>query len=100
MTSTGFPKDFLFGVATSALQIEGAHQTAGRGESIWDRYASKRGRIRDGTNPSVSCDHYHRWREDIELMRWMGVGAYRFSIAWPRILPLVEGRVNKAGLAL
>jgi len=98
MTPAGFPPDFAFGAATSAAQIEGAHQAAGRGESIWDRFASKRGRIHDGTDPRVTCDHYHRWREDIELLRWLGVGAYRFSIAWPRILPMGTGRVNPPGL--
>jgi beta-glucosidase len=93
-----FPADFLWGVATSAQQIEGAVDVGGRGESIWDRFASVPGNISDGSDPRLACDHYHRWREDIELLRWLGVNAYRFSIAWPRILPTGSGTVNTAGL--
>lgn len=93
-----FPTDFFWGVATSAYQIEGATLEAGRGESIWDRFAATPGKIADGTDGSVACDHYHRWRQDLELLRWLGVGAYRFSIAWPRIFPLGTGEANPAGL--
>jgi len=82
-----FPEGFLWGVATSAQQIEGAYEEGGRGESIWDRYAKTPGNIADGSDPFTACDHYHRWRDDIELMKWLGLGAYRFSISWPRILP-------------
>jgi beta-glucosidase len=85
-------------VATSALQIEGGQAEGGRGESVWDRFASKPGAIADGSNPSRACDHYHRWRDDIGLMESLGVGAYRFSIAWPRVLPDGEGAPNQAGL--
>jgi beta-glucosidase len=95
---TAFPDGFLWGVATSAQQIEGAVVEGGRGESIWDRYASVAGNIKDGSDPSVACDHFHRWHEDVELMRALGVNAYRFSIAWPRVLPLGLGRVNVEGL--
>ncbi|WP_164015253.1 GH1 family beta-glucosidase [Pyxidicoccus trucidator] len=93
-----FPPDFLWGVATSAFQIEGATQTDGRGESIWDRFAATPGKIADGTDGSVACDHYNRWKDDVETMRWLGVKSYRFSIAWPRILPLGRGKVNQAGM--
>jgi beta-glucosidase len=98
MESRGFPDGFLWGVATSAAQIEGAVREDGRGESIWDRFAAVPGRIADGSNPSAACDHYRRWREDVELLRGLGVGAYRFSIAWPRVLPRGRGAVNAAGL--
>jgi beta-glucosidase len=93
-----FPPDFLWGVATSAFQIEGATHADGRGESIWDRFAATPGKIADGTDGAVACDHYNRWRDDVELMRWMGVKSYRFSVAWPRVLPLGRGKVNPAGL--
>ncbi|TQF13873.1 beta-glucosidase [Myxococcus llanfairpwllgwyngyllgogerychwyrndrobwllllantysiliogogogochensis] len=93
-----FPHDFVWGVATSSYQIEGATDADGRGESIWDRFAATPGKIADGTNGNVACDHYHRWREDVELMRWMGLKAYRFSVAWPRVFPMGRGKVNTAGL--
>jgi beta-glucosidase len=93
-----FPEGFLWGTATSSHQIEGAFGECGRSESIWDRFESTRGKIEDATNASVACDHYSRWREDIELMKWLGVNAYRFSIAWPRILPRGRGPVNTEGL--
>jgi len=93
-----FPDGFLWGVATSAQQIEGARHEDGRADSLWDDYAATPGTIADGSNPYTACDHYHRWREDIELMRWLGVNAYRLSIAWPRILPAGTGAPNEAGL--
>lgn len=98
MAKLGFPDGFVWGAATSAQQIEGGRFEGGRGESIWDRFAATAGRIADGGTPDVACDHYHRWREDLGLMRWLGLDAYRFSIAWPRILPEGRGRVNQAGL--
>ena len=88
----------MWGVATSAHQIEGAYDDDGRGPSIWDRLEAVPGSIADGSDASVACDHYHRWREDIDLMTRLGVNAYRFSIAWPRILPAGRGTVNAAGL--
>ena len=98
MASITFPEDFIWGVATSSHQIEGAWGENGRGESIWDRFSSTPGKIEDGSDASRACDHYHRWREDVELLKWLGVNAYRFSIAWPRVLP--DGkRGNPAGLA-
>jgi beta-glucosidase len=93
-----FPDGFLWGAATSAYQIEGATGEDGRGESIWERFATRPGAIADGSDARVACDHYHRWPEDVALMRWLGLGAYRFSIAWPRIIPVGRGAVNRAGL--
>ena len=93
-----FPDDFAWGVATSAFQIEGAHDIDGRGTSIWDTYDEQPGFIEDGSNAHVACDHYHRYAEEIALMTSLGVGAYRFSVAWPRILPTGRGAVNVAGL--
>ena len=98
MAASAQPGAFLWGVATSAQQIEGAVREDGRSESIWDRYASVPGNISDGSDPRVACDHYHRWREDFELLRWLGVNAYRFSLAWPRVLPDGTGVPNPAGL--
>jgi beta-glucosidase len=88
----------MWGVATSAHQIEGAFHEDGRGESIWDRLENTPGSIADGSDAGVACDHYHRWSEDIGLMTQLGVNAYRFSIAWPRILPAGRGHVNTAGI--
>jgi beta-glucosidase len=93
-----FPKDFTFGAATAAYQIEGAWQADGKGESIWDRFSHTPGAIENGDTGDFACDHYHRWREDIGLMRSMGLKAYRFSISWPRILPKGRGEINAAGL--
>src|SRR5579859_8154356 len=98
MEQRTFPDGFVWGAATAAYQIEGAASEDGRGESIWDRFAKTCGTIADGSNGDVACDHYHRWREDIGLMKELGLAAYRFSIAWPRILPSGRGQVNQAGL--
>lgn len=93
-----FPAGFLWGAATSAYQIEGAWNEDGRGESIWDRFCRTLGNVVDGGTGDVACDHYHRWREDVVLMQGLGLQAYRFSIAWPRIVPAGRGPVNSAGL--
>ena len=93
-----FPKDFLWGAATSAYQVEGASREDGRGLSVWDTFAHQRSHIRNGDNGDVACDQYHRWPGDIQLMQALGLKAYRFSIAWPRILPQGRGTVNPAGL--
>jgi beta-glucosidase len=93
-----FPKDFLWGTATSAYQIEGAVDVGGRGESIWDRFARQPGAVSDGTNGDVACDHFHRFRQDVAMMKELGLRAYRFSIAWPRVIPDGVGAVASAGL--
>src|SRR6188508_2845744 len=90
-----FPPGFAFGVASSAYQIEGAADEDGRGPSIWDTFSHTPGRTRDGETGDVACDHYHRWREDVDLMRDLGVGAYRFSVSWSRVLPDGIGSVNE-----
>jgi len=89
---------FLWGVATSAYQIEGAVHEGGRGESIWDRFCHTGGNVARGENADVACDHYHRWEDDLDLMASLGVGAYRFSVGWPRIQPEGRGRPNPTGL--
>jgi len=96
---SAFPADFRWGVSTSSFQIEGAGREDGKGESIWDRFCSEPGRIRDGSNGLVACDHYHLFPQDLDMAKSLGVNAYRFSIAWPRILPNGRGQVNEAGLA-
>src|ERR1700761_3338171 len=93
-----FPPDFVWGAATASYQIEGAAHEDGRGESIWDRFCATPGKVRAGESGAVACDFYHRYPEDIALMRELGIGAFRFSIAWPRVLPQGRGAVNAAGL--
>lgn len=99
MNTYKFPDGFLWGAATSAYQIEGGASADGRGESIWDRFCRRPGAIRDGSTGDVACDHYHRWRDDVELMSALNLNSYRFSIAWPRIFPEGRGELNEAGLA-
>jgi beta-glucosidase len=94
-----FPTDFIWGVATSSYQIEGAAAEDGRAPGIWDTFAAARGTIADGSTGGVACDHYHRFAGDVQLMRQLGVAAYRYSISWPRVLPAGTGAVNEAGLA-
>ncbi|MFJ9723630.1 GH1 family beta-glucosidase [Streptomyces sp. NPDC101209] len=94
-----FPRDFLWGTATAAYQIEGAVAEDGRSPSIWDTYSHTPGKVEGNDNGDVACDHYHRWREDIGLMRRLGTNAYRLSVAWPRVVPGGDGPVNPKGLA-
>lgn len=89
---------FRLGVATSSYQIEGAVDEDGRLPSVWDEFSHQPGRTKDGGTGDVACDHYHRLTEDLDLMKWLGVGAYRFSVAWPRIVPQGRGQVNERGL--
>src|SRR5712672_3514091 len=93
-----FPKGFIWGTATSAYQIEGAVNEDGRGRSIWDTFSHTPGKIGDGTNADRANDHYHRYKEDVRLIRDLGVRAYRFSIAWPRVFPEGTGAPNPKGL--
>jgi beta-glucosidase len=93
-----FPAGFLWGVATSSYQIEGAVDEDGRGPSTWDTFCATPGNVLNGDTGTVAADHYHRYPEDVALMRELGLGAYRFSIAWPRIVPAGSGAVNQAGL--
>ena len=94
-----FPPDFVWGVATSAFQIEGAAFEDGKGESIWDRFCRVPGAIADASNGDVACDHYHRLGADLDLIASLGLDLYRFSVAWPRVQPLGEGAWNEPGLA-
>ena len=93
-----FPDGFLWGAATASYQIEGSPLADGAGESIWHRFAHTTGKIRNDDNADTTCDHYHRWRDDVALMRELGLKTYRFSIAWPRIFPQGRGALNQSGL--
>lgn len=93
-----FAADFRWGCSTASYQIEGATAEDGRGESIWDRFCATPGRIRDASSGAVACDHYHRWPEDLDRARDLGLNAYRFSVAWPRIFPQGRGAPNRRGL--
>jgi len=99
MKSLTFPKNFIWGAATSAYQIEGAWNADGKGQSIWDTFSHQPGKVINNENGDVAVDHYHRYKDDVKLMANLGLKAYRFSIAWTRILPEGVGRVNQRGLA-
>jgi beta-glucosidase len=94
----GFPRDFRWGAATAAPQIEGGWDSDGRGPSVWDEFAAEKGKVFNGDTPAVGCDHYHLWRDDVSLMRTIGLQSYRFSVSWSRVLPEGVGQVNEAGL--
>jgi beta-glucosidase len=95
---SSFPSDFIWGAATASYQIEGAAHEDGRGESVWDRFCATPGKVRAGDRGDVACDFYHRYRDDVRLMKELGLDAFRFSVAWPRVLPQGRGEVNQAGL--
>lgn len=99
ITRQHFPEDFKWGVATSSFQIEGAHDSDGKGKSIWDTFCEIEGKIADASNGHVACEHYTRWAEDVELISRLGVNAYRFSMSWPRVQPDGHGEWNEAGFA-
>src|SRR5215472_13184387 len=94
----GFPPEFVWGAATAAYQIEGAVAEDGRAPSIWDTFCATPGKVHNGDTGEVACDFYHRHPGDVALMRELGLAAFRFSIAWPRVIPEGRGRVNQAGL--
>ena len=98
MSNMKFPKDFIWGAATSSYQIEGAAHRDGGGESVWDMMGRHAGKIANGDTGEIACDHYHRYKEDVALMSDIGLQAYRFSISWPRVLPEGTGEVNQKGL--
>ncbi|UOQ48445.1 GH1 family beta-glucosidase [Gracilibacillus caseinilyticus] len=98
MTIIQFPKDMKWGTATASYQIEGAAKEGGRGVSIWDTFSKTPGKVANGDNGDVACDSYHRYEEDVEMMKDLGIDVYRFSVAWPRIFPDGTGEVNQEGL--
>ncbi|PRX97196.1 glycoside hydrolase family 1 protein [Allonocardiopsis opalescens] len=96
--AVSFPADFVWGAATASYQIEGATKEDGRGPCIWDTFAATPGRVLNGDSGEPATDHYHLYRDDIALMKELGIGAYRFSVAWPRVQPDGKGRINPVGL--
>lgn len=94
----GFKRDMLWGAATAAFQVEGAYDEEGRGLSVWDVFCERPDKIRNGDNGKVACDHFHRYKEDVKLLKELGVNVYRFSVSWTRILPDGIGRINKKGI--
>jgi beta-glucosidase len=98
LSRAAFGPGFQLGAATSSYQIEGAVAEDGRGPSIWDRFSHTPGKVKQGHHGDVACDHYHRYEQDLSLLEWLGVDAYRFSIAWPRVFPSGRGQVNQRGL--
>ncbi|HMH33860.1 MAG TPA: GH1 family beta-glucosidase [Puia sp.] len=99
LKSEYFGQDFLWGVSIAAAQNEGAHNSYGKGISIWDRFARRQGKIKGSDKPSVACDFYHRYKDDLLLVKALGFSVFRFSISWPRILPDGIGKINKEGIA-
>ena len=96
--SDGFPSDFLWGCSTASYQIEGSTDVDGRGASIWDTFAKTPGKVYGGMTGDLACDSYRKWKDDVELLKQLGVDSYRFSIAWPRIQPKGTGKPLQAGL--
>lgn len=94
-----FGKEFIWGAATASYQIEGATNQDGRGQSVWDSFARQPGRVVNNDDGRIACEHYHRYKEDVAMMKELGIDAYRFSLAWPRIMPTGEGAINEKGLA-
>ena len=98
MATYQFPDGFVWGVATASAQIEGAAHQDGKGESIWDRFATLPGKIKNGDTPQVACDHYHVYEADFDLLKTLGVSHYRLSVAWSRVFPAGDGAINSRGL--
>jgi beta-glucosidase len=98
MSKLIFPENFIWGVATASYQIEGSVADDGRGESIWDRFSHTPGKILNGDTGDVACDHYRRYKQDVQLMKELGIKGYRFSVAWPRIYPQGRGQINRKGI--
>ena len=98
MAGEVFPDGFVWGAATASYQIEGAVREDGRGSSIWDVFSQTPGKVVNGDTGEIACDHYHRWRDDIGLMRDIALPNYRLSLSWPRILPEGTGRIESKGL--
>ena len=98
MATYEFPSGFVWGAATAAAQIEGAARSGGKGESIWDRFATEPGKIKNGDTPEIACDHYERYEADFDLLNEIGIRHYRLSIAWPRVFPSGDGPINALGL--
>ncbi len=97
-TAYRFPKEFVFGAATAAYQIEGAWNEDGKGMSVWGMMCQKPGAVFQSHTGKIACDHYHRWAEDVDLMKQIGLQAYRLSVSWPRVFPEGTGKINRAGL--
>lgn len=94
----GFSNDFLWGAVSAAHQVEGAYNEDGKGMGIWDAMTQEPSRIAHGENGNIACDHYHHYKEDVAIMKSIGLKSYRFSISWPRVLPEGTGKINEAGL--
>lgn len=98
MNKTGFREGFFWGASTAAYQVEGAVQENGKGLSVWDEFCRWPGKIKGGDSGDIACDQVHRYREDIALMKQIGLNAHRFSVSWPRVMPDGVGRLNEKGL--